>query len=108
MGDSGMNERSIVERIARLIEPHEFLRWQQIYEHARQTGATEQAAHAAADHWHGVSIERARGKASEILLATEDLTPAMVAAGREALQAGGSARELWIAMIEAALRESQS
>jgi len=96
----------LIERIARLIEPHEFRRWQQIHDHTIRGGATSEAAEAAANGWHGAGIERARNKAHEILIMMEDATPAMEQAGREALSAGGTPRAVWSAMVEVALKES--
>jgi len=100
-----MTEWPLIERIAHLIEPHEFRRWQQIYDHTIRGGATSEAALAAANSWHGAAIERARNKAREILVMIEDVTPAMEQAGREALNASGSPRAIWSAMLEVALKE---
>jgi hypothetical protein len=98
-----MTEWPLIERIAHLIEPHEFRRWQQIYDHTIRGGATSEAAQAAANSWHGAAIERARNKAHEILVMIEDVTPAMEQAGREALNASGLPRAIWSAMLEVAL-----
>lgn len=95
----------LIERIARLIEPHEFRRWQQIHDHTIRGGATSEAAQAAANSWYGAGIERARNKAHEILVMMGDATPAMEQAGRDALNASGSPRAVWSAMLAVALKQ---
>lgn len=94
----------ILTRMARLIEPHEFRRWQEIYVHSVKCGLSEQCARAAADHWHGAGIDSARDKARSILAAISHPTPAMqrAALGRWPAE---SPQIVWNTMIQAALEE---
>lgn len=102
-----MNGRSrMVLHIAELIEPHEFRRWQQIYAHEIRGGAPEETARRVANHWHGASIERACETAEQVLAALGEASPLMERAGLIALEAGGTSREIWRAMIKAAHRDT--
>lgn len=99
-----MVDMPLILRMARLVEPHEFRRWQEIYVYNIRSGLTEQAARAAADHWHGAGINNARDKARAILAAISQATPAMQRAALDRWPAE-SPQIVWSTMVQAALEE---